>query len=326
MRLVVDRLLMPEPAELSRLLEVAEPYASGELGRHPARFFAFEPAELAPTRTESRPRRAIAGGAVVRHRLMAALSPWAGPPWPGDAIRVEHWAHARRPRAVVLALHGFVMGYPALDARMLLAPAWFRQGYDVALLTLPYHGRRTPPGARFSGERFAAVDPAMLNEAVRRAVGEIFLVSRWLRERVEAPVGLLGLSLGGYLAALAAGLTRDLAFVVPIVPPVCFGDLAWRFYRASRRRSGEITVTREQLRRAYRVHSPLTHPLQIPRERVLIVAGRGDRIVPPHHPRALAWHWGAPAMHWFSGSHVVPFGRRGLVHAVGDHLRRTTAG
>lgn len=196
----------------------------------------------------------------------------------------------------------------------------------MALLTLPYHGRRTPPDARFSGERFAATDPGALNEAVRRAVGEILLVSRWLAARTGAPVGLIGLSLGGYLAALVAGLTDDLAFVVPMVAPVCFGDLAWRFYRASPRRSREAGVTLERLRDAYRVHSPLTHPPRIPRDRLLIVAGRGDRVVPPEHPQALWKHWGGPAIHWFSGGHVLPIGRSGIVRRVAAHLGRTTSG
>ena len=56
--------------------------------------------------------------------------------------------------------------------------------------------------------------------------------------------------------------------------------------------------------------------------RVLIIAGRGDRIVPPEHPSALWRHWQEPAIHWFSGSHLAPFGRRGIVEAVSAHLGR----
>ena len=326
MRVVVDRALMPDADALARMLAAAEPYATEALARDPASFFAFEPATLVPARVATRERHAIAGGAVLRHRLEASLRPWAGPPWPDDAIRVEHWAHRRRPRAVVLALHGFVMGNPAIDSRVLFAGSWFRRGYDVALLTLPYHGRRTPGGARFSGERFAAADPAALNEAVRRAIWEIRLVAGWLRTRTDAEVGLLGLSLGGYLAALAAGLVDDLAFVVPMVPPVCFGDLAWRFYRASRQQGAAPALTLDQLRRAYRVHSPLSHALRMPPERVLIVAGRGDRIVPCEHPHALWRHWGEPPIHWFSGGHLTPFGRRTIVEAVDRHLGRLPLG
>jgi len=86
------------------------------------------------------------------------------------------------------------------------------------------------------------------------------------------------------------------------------------------REGGAAALSRVELRRSFRVHSPLAHPLRTPRERVLIVAGRGDRIVPPTHPAALWSHWGEPAIHWFSGSHLAPFGRGRIVNAIGKHL------
>ena len=64
----------------------------------------------------------------------------------------------------------------------------------------------------------------------------------------------------------------------------------------------------------------LAHALQVPRERVLIVAGRGDRIVPPEHPNALWRHWGEPNIFWFSGSHLAPFARPRIVRAIVHHL------
>ena len=265
------------------------------------------------------------GGTVIARRFAGAYRPYAGDGGePNDAILVEHWMHERRaPRATVLALHGFGMGTPRLDAWALFAAAWFGRGLDVALLTLPYHGARTPPGARFSGQRFAERNPAAMCEAVRRAIYEIQLVRTWLGAHSGAPVGLLGLSLGGYLAALMAGLVDDLPFVIPMVPPVCFGDLAWRFLEATpvHRRGGESAYTHAELRATHRVHSPLTFPLRTPRRRALIIAGRGDRVVPPEHPHALWEHWRRPAIHWFSGSHLAPFGRDGIIAAVVDHLR-----
>ena len=53
----------------------------------------------------------------------------------------------------------------------------------------------------------------------------------------------------------------------------------------------------------------------------MIVAGRGDRIVPPEHPHALWLHWGCPRIHWYSGSHLAPFGRGRIVAEIDAHLR-----
>jgi hypothetical protein len=55
---------------------------------------------------------------------------------------------------------------------------------------------------------------------------------------------------------------------------------------------------------------------------VLIVAGRGDQIVPPDHPHTLWQHWGEPSINWYSGSHLAPFRRGGLFAAIRAHVER----
>jgi len=325
---VIDATMMPPAEDLPALRSAAAPFMSGPLWDAPRRFFAFvdhPPDALVP---ETRYRRRLRDGVLIGRRFAGRYRPYGddAPADPGaDAILVEHWMHERkRPRGTVLALHGFSMGQPRIDAYALFAAQWFRRGLDVALLTLPYHGARTPSAARFSGQRFAEPDPAALNEAVRRAIYDVHAVRGWLRAQTGMPVGLMGLSLGGYLSALMAGLCDDIDFVIPMVPPVCIGDLAWRFFQRSRRRRAGTApaYSCDELRAIYRVHSPLTFPLRVPAERVLIIAGRGDRIVPPAHPHALWRHWGEPHIHWFSGSHLAPFGRERIVATAADHLQR----
>ncbi|MEE9607342.1 MAG: hypothetical protein V3U03_06340 [Myxococcota bacterium] len=324
MQLVVERALIPAPQDLDALRESAQAILTPELQANPRGFFGFLDRPPHTLRMQSRYRRRIQGGNVIAHRLESDYVPYSREIAASDGpILVDHWVHEPgRPRGTVLALHGFSMGQPRIDALILLASHWYRRGLDVALLTLPHHGARTSAGARFSGEHFAVPHVARLGEAVREAVYEIRLVVHWLREESGAPTGVLGISLGGYLAALAAGLFEDLDFVVPIAPPVCIGDLAWRFFTRTRhyRQGGEAALSQQELRRAFRVHSPLTHPLRVPRERVMIVAARGDRIVPPEHPTALWKAWGEPRIHWFSGSHLAPFGRRRIAGAILGHL------
>ena len=324
MQLVVERALIPASADLDSLRESARLMLSPGLQADPRRFFSFLDEPPHTLRMHSRRRRRVAGGAVISRRIESEYMPYtAGVEGSLGPILVDHWVHqSTRSRGTVLALHGFTMGNPRIDSFVLFANHWYRSGLDVALLTLPHHGARTPPAARFSGEHFAVPDVARLGEAVREAIYEIRQLLYWLREESGAPVGVLGLSLGGYLAALSAGLCDDLDFVIPMVPPVCIGDLAWRFFTQTRhyREGGAPALTRQELRRAFRIHSPLAHPLRISPERVMIVAGRGDRIVPPEHPAALWSHWGEPRIHWFSGSHLTPFGRGTIARAILDHL------
>jgi hypothetical protein len=64
------------------------------------------------------------------------------------------------------------------------------------------------------------------------------------------------------------------------------------------------------------VHSPLAHAARVARERLLILAAHGDRIVPAEHPRWLEAHWNRPRTVWFSGSHLAPFGRPTIRTAI----------
>jgi pimeloyl-ACP methyl ester carboxylesterase len=325
MQLVVERALIPDPENVGALRDSAQAVLSPELQAQPRDFFAFLDEPPTTLRMASRYRRRLDDGSVVARRIESDYVPYSADLARSDGpILVDHWMHrSGRPPATVLALHGFSMGNPRLDAVVMLARHWYRRGLDVALLTLPHHGARTSRDARFSGEQFAVPHVTRLAEAVREAVYEIRHVAHWLREERGAPAGLIGLSLGGYLAALCAGLYDELDFAVPMVPPACMGELAWSFFSRTRhhREGGEAALSRDELRSAFRIHSPLTYPLRLPRERVMIVAGRGDRIVPPEHPVALWEHWGRPRIHWFSGSHLAPFGRGRVASAILRHLR-----
>jgi pimeloyl-ACP methyl ester carboxylesterase len=314
----VDRFLVPDPSKVSELRRSAEPFLEGELVDAPQRFLSFDEDSLLPIECSAQFRRGMRNGVILRRRLATTIAP-------EDPILLEHWMHpSGTAKGTILAVHGFTMGWPQFDAIVMMASEWFRRGLDVALLTLPYHGPRTPSTSRFSGDRFASPDVGELNAAANRGIYEILVAWRWLKSHQDAPVGILGLSLGGYLAATVAGMEPELDFVIPLVSPACLGDLAWRFYAATR--TGRIPtatpLSHEELRTAFRVHSPLMYRLQVPVERALIIAGRGDRIVPPEHPAALWRHWGKPTIHWFSGSHLAPFGRRGIVGAVVRHLEK----
>lgn len=325
-RWAIDASVMPRSDELPNMLATAEPFLDGELRADPRRYLAVaaEPVDLPAQR--QRRLRSLRGGAVYARRFSVPYTSYfEDAPMPVDSVRVEHWTHGgSQHRPIVIALHGFAMGYPRMDAFALFAAELYERGFDVALMTLPYHGARTPAGTRFSGQHFTSVDVLQLNEAVRRAVVEVLAVERWLRAQRGDPVGLLGLSLGGYVASLMAGVLPHLDFVIPLVPPVCIGDLAWRFFSRSRHyRNAALPISRDELRAAYQVHSPLTYASLVPRERLLILAGRGDQIVPPEHPHALWRHWGEPAIHWFSGSHLAPFRRRDLAARIVAHVDAT---
>ena len=160
------------------------------------RVYAFLDELIEPLTVRTRQHRRVDGGVVMRRKMTSGYQPYgfeAGAGTGSPPILLEHWMHdVRPPRATLIALHGFTMGWPRFDAIALFARRWFEAGLDVVLPALPYHGARTPADANFSGDRFAVPDVARLGEAVREAIYEIVLVLRWIRAHSGAPVGILG--------------------------------------------------------------------------------------------------------------------------------------
>lgn len=331
MSFAFDQTLMPSAGELAAVRSSAEPYLSSGLTDDPRRFFPASDEIGAPDRIRTGTRRRIPGGTIVTHELASVYAPFHSVPdverhESNEWIPVEHWVHDRPAPATAIALHGFTMGNPSVDAAVLMVADWFRLGLDVALVTLPFHGTRRPPNARYSGELFASWHVGRLNEAVRQSIHDVQRVAAWLRDERPHDVGVIGMSLGGYLAALLAGLRSDLRFVIPIAAPVRLGSFPSALFASSRyARSGTAPLSPEELDAAYRVHSPITYPLAVPRERALIIAGRGDHVVDPEQPLALWRHWQRPPIHWYDGSHVTPFRRPSIFAAGARHLRRTGA-
>jgi pimeloyl-ACP methyl ester carboxylesterase len=329
MCLAFDAAIALSPDELERVRVSMAPYVTPELRYDPRRFFAFLDHPQPPRLLTSTRRRTIPGGTIVGRRFASGYERFAADP--DDAavtckenafIPVEHWMHDHRPAATVIALHGFTMGQPRFDAFVLMAMQWFKLGLDVALVTLPFHGARCPRTARYSGELFGSWNVGRLNESVRQSVHDVDLVMRWMASDSDAPVGIIGLSLGGYVTSVLASVRSTPAFVVPVVPAVSLAALPSQLFALSRHRRTDPPLSLEQLEVAYRVHSPLTYELAVPKERVLIIAGRGDRIVPPEHPYALWKHWDEPAIHWYSGSHFAPFRRPDILAAGQRHLEQ----
>jgi pimeloyl-ACP methyl ester carboxylesterase len=108
-----------------------------------------------------------------------------------------------------------------------------------------------------------------------------------------------------------------------MIPAVSMADLMWRHGETSglRQRAEAAGVNRELLGAAFAVHAPLERPVATPRERLMIVAGRGDRITPPDQARALWRHWSEPELHWFPGGHLAQVGRGRAFAEVRRHLR-----
>ncbi len=237
----------------------------------------------------------------------------------------RHFFHGDRPRTTVIALHGFWASPYWLNAYMFELPLFYRLGFDVVLPTMPFHGVRQMDRALFSGHGFVSAEIAQTNEAFAHAVSDVRVLIAHLRRRGVENIGMTGLSLGGFMTALMASLEPDLAFAIPNVPVASLVDLLLDWHplaellRVAMKRSG---MRLQEARRRLAVHHALSYAPKVPRDRLMVIAGVGDRMAPPSQARLLWEHWGEPRAYFFPGNHALHFDRGGYLRVMAKFLAR----
>jgi hypothetical protein len=111
---------------------------------------------------------------------------------------------------------------------------------------------------------------------------------------------------------MLASVEDRLAFAIPNVPVVSFADLVLEWQPIGWLLRTALSTMRKDLAEARRltaVSCPLTYRPAIPRERLMIVGGVGDRLAPPKHSLLLWEHWDRCRIHWFPGSHLIHLDR-----------------
>jgi hypothetical protein len=223
------------------------------------------------------------------------------------ANRTAHaWVlrHHSEPRPWLVCIHGYEMGFPALDLLAFRAAhLHFRYGLNVLLPVLPLHGPR-----RFgrSGEGFLAGEFLDTVHAEAQAMWDIRRLLSWVRTQSPPRVGVYGLSLGGYNTALLASLDSDLSCAIAGIPAADFSRLAWRHgARLAILYAERRGLIHDEVNELMRVISPLAVRPQVRKERRYMFAGVADRIVPSDQVRDLWRHWDRPRIVWYQGAHVT---------------------
>jgi hypothetical protein len=264
---------------------------------------------------ERRSGRCFAGPRLLAYdhvSFPSGFAPHAGEPgrerWlshPLNGTAHVYVLQHEEPRPWLVGVHGFAMGTPLVNfAGFPVRLLHEELGLNLAFPVLPLHGPRGSGG--LSGGEVLNPDYLRMVHLFAQGVWDVRRTLSWIRAQSDQPIGLYGISLGGYVSALVTAFERELACVVAGIPAVDFPSLAndnqpW----IMRRYGDELEVDWRVVRAVSHVVSPLALPPQVPRERRFIYAGLADRVVKPYQPRALWRHWEEPEIHWFSGGHVL---------------------
>ncbi len=250
--------------------------------------------------------------------------------WLGyEANRTAHAFVVRAedgPRPWLVCIHGFGMGKPALDLPAFRVKEMHRRlGINVALYALPVHGPRAP--GRRSGGEFMQPSPMNFVHAEGQAIWDLRRLVGWIRAQDALGVGVFGISLGGFTAALLAGLEDDLACAIIGIPPTDFIGQTRRFASSlDLEVAASAGVDWDRDTALHSVVSALSFAPRIEREGRFIFAATGDRLVPIRQVQALWRHWDRPETVWVTGGHVTSQMQKPARALVDSALERRLVG
>jgi alpha-beta hydrolase superfamily lysophospholipase len=193
----------------------------------------------------------------------------------------------------------------------LTVPAIHRAGFNAATLVAPYHFQR-------SVHRVDAFDHLRVAEAFAQAVAEIRALTGWLLNQGCPSIALFGISLGGWLAGLAATRDSRLIAIVLAVPGVR------RDYRATRgervlwapmRKALEKQKTAREALDKTPMNLTLSRPV-ISKENILLIQGRYDLLVGAERTEELWQKWKQPEIWRLPHGHVSWMFTPGLTRRV----------
>lgn len=263
-------------------------------------------------------------------RYHSDYAPHMGEPgrrrWQGYAAnRTGHvWLleHADEARPWLVCVPGYRMGHPAIDFAGFRA-RWLHDelGLNVAIPVMPLHGPRRI--GRRGGDGFLSGNFLDSLHGQAQATADVRALIHWLRQRGAPRVGLYGISLGAYTAALVAGLEPDLACVIAGIPATDYLGLLRRHVPEPLLwMAGERGFDVQRIERVMRVVSPLALTPTVPKSRRFLYAGRVDQLAPPAQARALWRHWDRPRIAWYDGGHVSFLWEDTVEQLILEALRR----
>lgn len=233
-----------------------------------------------------------------------------------DTVVVRLLRHHDKKAPWVICLHGFGMGFSSMDLRTTGATYLHSKlGFNVAVPVLPLHGPRRSPG----DDRLLSIDLGVTLHAISQAVWDIRRLVGWIYDTHKMPVGVYGISLGGYLAALLAAVER----IDGVVAAIPFADVPELMAHHHPPSAYLDTLQAAATREVFNVTSPLAMTPLLPPDRCTILAARGDQLIPARQPVELSQKWEWCNINWHSGGHVGFAWSRQAKECVGNRLRST---
>jgi dienelactone hydrolase len=170
---------------------------------------------------------------------------------------------------------------------------------------MAYYGPRRPKGSRL---RLLSLDIERTVDAIRQTVLDLRRATAWMGSRPEVDpqrLGIVGTSLGSFMAALTAEMEPRLKRVVVLLGGAGFVDGYYDHPKAKNavKLWESIGGTKQQVKDLIAPIDPITCAGNLRECKLLIIAGKKDDVVPPKMAEALWKATGRQKIVWYNCGH-----------------------
>ena len=256
-------------------------------------------------------------------------------PWPqNNIVPAEYYVprtasgSAKVPAAVVLD----ILDGSAILPRMMARSA-AQNGLAALYVPMPCYNARRPPNDEH--EQMLRDDPARAADGLRQTVMDVRRAKAILASRPEVDashIGITGISLGGIMTALSAGVDGTFARAVPILAGGNLADITFHCHEMRKLRAAllEKGIGREAARDVFAPVEPLTFAGRIGADRCLMINATKDEVIPKATTVALHEAAGKPRIVWLPGTHYPALGhfpvmQKTVIEFLRDGTRPQTA-
>jgi dienelactone hydrolase len=180
-----------------------------------------------------------------------------------------------------------------------------QKGIAGLFVQMAYYGPRRPPGSKL---RLLMPDINHSLAAVRQTVLDLRVATAWMASRPELDgkrLGILGTSLGSFMAALTAEMEPALGRVAVLLGGGGLVDAYYMHPQAApyRKVYEALGGTRELLKQILAPVDPLTCAANLKDRKLLMLAASRDEIVPPKMAKDLWEAAGKQKIVWYDCTH-----------------------
>ena len=171
---------------------------------------------------------------------------------------------------------------------------------------MPCYNERRPPDK--AHEKILRDDPTKTVDGLRQTVMDVRRARAILASRPEITdtnVGITGISLGGIMTALTAGVDGQFTRVVPILSGGDVADITFHCHEMRKLRAALLDkgITREGAAAVFAPVEPLNFAGRVGADRCLMINASDDEVIPKETTEKLCDAIGKPQVVWLPAGH-----------------------